>query len=106
MTSGTEKGPCSPEFAADCPRFRCPWECSAVALYGVLGRRGMRRFKRTRNRGAWFADGEYAGTMGGTLVTRFVRMPISMLHSRIVSLTLNGAISYARLCFRTWLAGL
>lgn len=93
ITSGTEKGPCSPGFAPDCPRFGCPRECSSVALYGVLGKRGMRRLRRTRNNGAWFTDGEYAGTIGGTLVTRLVRMPISMLHSRMVSLTLNGAIS-------------
>lgn len=35
--------------------------------------------------------------MGGTLVTRLERMPISMLHCKIVSLMLNGAISYAML---------
>lgn len=31
------------------------------------------------------------------MVTRFVRMGISILHCKIVSLTLYGAISYARL---------
>lgn len=35
--------------------------------------------------------------MGGTVVTRFVRIGISILHCKIVSLTLYGAISYARL---------
>lgn len=59
---------------------------------------GMSRFNIPLKRGARFIEGEYAGSIGGTLVTRFVRMPISMLHCRIVSLTLNGAISYARLC--------
>lgn len=46
-----------------------------------------------RNRGAWVAEGEYMCDMGGTLVTRLVRMPISMLHWKMVSLRLKGAIS-------------
>lgn len=35
--------------------------------------------------------------MGGTLVTRFVRIPISILHWKMVSLMLKGATSNARL---------
>lgn len=42
--------------------------------------------------------------MGGALVTRLVRMPISMLHWKMVSLMLKGAISYARL-WCIWSAG-
>jgi hypothetical protein len=42
-------------------------------------------------------DGEYAGKIGGTLVTRLVRIPISMLHWKIVTLMLKGATSKARL---------
>lgn len=50
-----------------------------------------------RKSGARFLEDEYAGTIGGTLVTRFVRIRISMLHWRMDTFVLNGAISYARL---------
>lgn len=36
--------------------------------------------------------------MGGTLVIRLERMSISMLDWTMVTLMLNGATSYARLC--------
>lgn len=51
-----------------------------------------------RKRGALFSDAEYAGKIGGTLLMRFVRMQISMLHWRMETLMLKGATSYAMLC--------
>lgn len=84
-TSGPEKGPSSAELA-----WLGSWGPSPPT---GLGRRGISRFRIPRNRGAGLFADEYAGMMGGTLVTRFVRIPISILHWKIVSLTLNGAIS-------------
>lgn len=98
MTSEAENGPSSIEF----PWFE-PLADSADDCV-LLDRRETSRFMIPRNSGAWLAADEYTGPIGGTLVTRFVRMPISMLHWNMVSLMLNGAISYARLWWMDWLA--
>lgn len=91
MTSEAENGPSSIELPWFDPFDEPAEDCV------LLDRRDTSRFRIPRKSGAWLAADEYTGPMGGTLVTKFVRMPISMLHWKMVSLMLNGAISYARL---------
>lgn len=100
-TSGTENGPFSIELTLELTSLS--FDRLAVAVVPDIpsdtasGSWGTRRLSIPRKRGALLFAGEYAGKIGGTLVTRLVRMPISMLHWTMVSLRLNGAISNARL---------